>query len=174
MHVASPEIFSARTLIPAFSHALSRRLLIWLLAFALPAQALACATTAVRGPAHVHRQAAGAVALGDFRRAPQGVSVERRLFSASPSEHAHAFGLSERHHHDRFDLSVVKTDAAHDLADVDEGTASAASAGAFLALLSASHDAWHAGPRASLPALSRDARFSTRHPAPLDKPPRAA
>ena len=153
--------------------AFCRQLLLWLLAVALPAQATACTTAAVRGPAHVHRQAAGAVALEDFRRVPPGLSAERPAVAPAWG-HVHALGLPERHRHSRFDASVVKTDAAHDAADADEGTAPAASAVAFLALLPAPHGAGYTGPRAETPAPRRDARFSTRHPAPPDKPPRAA
>ena len=171
--VASSETIPLRPVIRTLSHALGSQLLLWLLAIALPMQATACAMAVAHGPAHVHRQAAGAVALEDFRRAPPGPSVER-LVAAPAWGHVHASGLPERHRHGRFDASVVKTGAAHDAADVDEGTAPAASAGAFLALPPAPHDAGYAGPRAATPAPRRDTRFSTRHPAPPDKPPRAA
>ena len=159
-------------MIRTLSHALGRQLLLWLLAVALPAQATACAMAAARGPAHVHRQAVGAVVLEDFRRTPSpAVALERRLLPVTA--HAHAFGLPQRHHHDRSDLSVVKTNAARDPADVDEGTAPAAPAVAFLALLPAPHEAWQTGLRVSFLAPSRDTRFSTRYPAPPEEPPRA-
>ena len=153
-----------------FSRALHRQILIWLLAIALPMQAAACATAAVRGPAHVHRPAAGAVALEDFRRAPpQTLFLDRR--AAPDLGHVHAFGLPQRHPHARFDPSVVKTGAAA-TADVDESAAPASPAAAFVALLPAP-PSWHAGPRASFPVASRDAPFSSRQPAPPEKPPRA-
>ena len=155
-----------------FSRALHRRILIWLLAVALPAQAAACVTMAVRGTDHVHRQAAGAVvALEDFRRAPpQTLFLGRR--AAPDVGHAHAFDLPQRHPHARFDPSVVKLGGTADAFDADEGAAPASPAAAFVALLPAS-PSWHAGPHASFPALSRDAPFSSRHPAPPEKPPRA-
>ena len=158
-----------------FSHALSRRLLIWLLAVALPVQAAACATTAIRGPAHVHQRTGGAVALEDFRRTPpQAVFLDRR---AAPDlghahAHAHAFDLPQRHPHARFDPSVVKLGGAADAADADESAAPASPAAAFAALLPAPPP-WHAGPRASFPAPGRDARFFSLPPAPPEKPPRA-
>ena len=168
--------FPGRPLIRTFfSHSLHRRLLIWLLAVALPMQAAVCATLAVRGPVHVHQRAAGAVMLEDFRRAPpHGVSPDRR---AAPDlghahAHAHAFALPQRHPHARFDSSVVKLGGTADASDADEGAAPASPAAAFVALLPAP-PSWHAGPRASFPATSRDARFSSRHPAPPEKPPRA-
>ena len=162
---------SIRSLIRTFfSHALNCRLLIWLLVVALPVQAAACATLAVRGPAHVHQPAAGTLALEDFRRAsPHGVFPDRRAVPVVG--HVHAFGLSQRHPHARFDPSVVKLGAA-DAAGVDEDAAPASPAAAFVALLLAP-PSWHAGPRASFPATSRDARFASRQPAPLEKPPRA-
>ena len=154
-----------------FSRALHRQILIWLLAVALPMQAAACAATAIRGPAHVHRPVAGAVALEDFRRAPpQALFLDRR--AAPDLGHAHAFDLPQRHPHVRFDASVVKLGGAADAADTDEGAAPASPAAAFVALLPVP-PSWHAGPRVSFPAVSRDAPFSSRRPAPPEKPPRA-
>lgn len=163
--------FPGRPLIRIFfSHALHRRLLIWLLAVALPVQAAVCATLAVRGPAHVHQWTAGAVALEDFRRAPpHGVFLDRRAVPAVG--HVHAFDLPQRHPHARFDPSVVKTGAA-DAADADESVAPTSPAAAFVALLPAP-PSWQAGPRASFPATGRNARFSSLPPAPPEKPPRA-
>ena len=170
MHVAWPETSPRRFLIRTFfRHALHRRLLIWLLAFALPVQAAACATLAVRGTAHIHRPAAGALALEDFRRAPpQTLFLDHR----AALDHVHAFDLPQRHPHVRFDPSVVKLGGATDLSDADEGTAPASPAAAFVALLPAL-PSWHARPRAFLPATSRNAPFSSRSLAPPEKPPRA-
>ena len=174
MHVASPEVSPSAPLVRTFFfHALNRRLLIWLLAFALPVQAAACATAAVRGPAHVHQRAAGAVALEDFRRAPpHGVFLDRRVAPDLGHAHVHAFDLPQRHPHARFDPSVVKLGGGADAAIADENAAPASSAAAFVAVLPAPPP-WHAGPRASFPAPGRDARFFSLPPAPPEKPPRA-
>lgn len=147
------------------------RLLLWLLVLALPIQALAASVWAVKGPTHMHRQAGHVLKLQDTRR-DLGHSLGARPEARSWFGHQHASASPERHRHALGDASVVLSgDDALVLggASADD---SAASASAFLAVLS-SPSTWQPEPATERYDAASPAPFSTRWLPRLERPPRA-
>lgn len=141
----------------------------WLLACALPLQALAALALATKGPMHRHLPSAAArLVLEDFRRVP----ASRPAVETHRSIHVHDSGAAQRHRHAPADPTVL-VDAVDRLqSDSADDLSSGVSPAMFVGLVSVG-PLWTAVTASIRSENLPRWRLRTHHPARPERPPRA-
>ena len=149
---------------------ITRLLVLWLLALALPLQGAALGVFGAQGPAHLHMAAnpsaaARPLVLDDVRRWKTAPIAQPHVLASVG--HFHTSPSAQRHHHARNDASVVATGA--DAPDTDEAVGSG---GLSVLALIPSLASPRAG-EAAAPAVPHSGwQPRTGFTVPLDRPPR--